>query len=65
MKIKELIKQLEAVMEEKGNLDVMLGDTGTESMEELVELDVYEFTEDTPNEIWLNLISDTFKEQCS
>jgi hypothetical protein len=65
MKIKELIKQLEAVLDEKGNLDVMLGDTGTESMERLVELDVYEFTEDTPNEIWLNLISDTFKEQCS
>lgn len=65
MKIKELIKQLEAVMEEKGNLEVLLGDTGTESMERLVELDVYEFTEDTPHEIWLNLISDTFKEQCN
>lgn len=65
MKIKELIKQLETILDEKGNLEVMLGDTGTESMEELVEIDVYEYTEDTPHWTWVNLISDTFKEQCS
>lgn len=63
MKINELIKKLKAIKNEKGNIEVLISDTGTEAFEDLVDIDVYEYTEDTPNQIWVNLISDTFKEQ--
>lgn len=63
MKIKELISKLNEVLDEHGNVEVLISDSGTEMFESIVEFDLYEYTEDTPHEKWVNLISAEFIEK--
>jgi hypothetical protein len=59
MRLKELIEKLNAFLDEHGNVEVVIGDSGTEAFEDIVVVD---YDKDGSNWNHVMLISEEFEE---
>ena len=59
MRLKELIEKLNALLDERGNVEALISDSGTGTFEDIVDVD---YDEDGPNWKWVVLVSKEFQE---